>query len=203
MNSITIDGIIGTAFTVVIALVSAYFYRHNGKPYAKEKTVKLKSPQSFKFFYRYIQITTIGVSIAVFLTDVPVLFELHHSLALMYSGLAVASIALVLFVTAKLNLGQHYSPCFDAYLPKDIIRNGLYKYVRHPIYTSNILLLTGVLIATGSPWIGVNLFILSLYYVASAVREEKELSVEFPKYQEYMRHTNMFIPGFKSLRHSN
>lgn len=201
--NITIDGIIGTIFTVVIALVSAYFYKHKGKPYAKEKKEKLHSFSTFRFLYRYIQVTTIGISITVFLVDAPILFELHHSIAAMYTGLAIASIALVLFVTAKLNLGTNYSPCFDAYMPRDIIRSGLYKYVRHPIYTANLLLLTGVFLATGSLWIGVNLVVLAFYYVTSAYREEKELVKEFPAYQEYRRHTNMFLPGFKSLTHSS
>jgi len=203
MDMITIDGLVGTTFTIVMALVSAYFYRHGGKPYAKEKETKLKSSNSFKYFYRYIQVSTIVVSVSVFLIDSPYLFEIHHSLPLLYSGLSVASIAMVLFVTAKLNLGKHYSPCFDAYMPEDVIKNGLYKHIRHPIYTSNLLLLSGVFMATGSLWIGFNFAILGFYYVTSAYREEKELILEFPKYQEYMRHTNMFIPGFRSLTHSS
>ena len=59
----------------------------------------------------------------------------------------ISVIATVLFLSAKVTLGRNYSPCYDSYLPQDIIRTGLYNYVRHPIYLSNILLLIGVFIS--------------------------------------------------------
>ena len=194
LNSITIDGVIATLFSITMAVISAHFYNHKGRKYAKGKTEKIETPASFNYVYRYIQITTIVASIGSFLSDQPVFIELHNEVFLVYLGITIATIAIFFFVTAKLNLGEHYSPCFDSFVPKDIIREGLYKYVRHPIYTSNIILLIGMVIATGSIWIIINLVVLTAYYVNSAYREEAVLLKRFPRYEEYIRHSNMFLP---------
>lgn len=194
LNGITLDGIIATIFAIAMALTSAHFYNHKGRKYADDKTEKIPSPTSFNYVYRYIQITTIVASIGSFLSNQSIFAELHNSVTLLYIGISVATLAMILFVTAKLNLGEHYSPCFDSFVPQDIIREGLYKYVRHPIYTSNIILLIGMSIATGSIWIMLNLIILTIYYVSSAYREEAILKKRFPVYADYIRQSNMFVP---------
>jgi len=168
--------------------------------YAQNKTEKIDTPSSFTYVYRYIQITTIVASIGAFLSNSPIFIEIHDNVYWLYSGIAISTIAIILFVTAKLDLGEQYSPCFDSFVPQDIIRDGLYKYVRHPIYTSNIILLIGMSIASGSLWIIINLMVLTVYYVLSAYKEEEILLKRFPLYQEYIHKTNMFIP-FPKLRH--
>lgn len=200
LTNISIDGIIATLFAITMAMISAYFYNHKGRLYAHNKTEKIDTPSSFTYVYRYIQITTIVASIGAFLSNSPIFIEIHDNIFWLYSGIAISTIAIILFVTAKLNLGEQYSPCFDSFVPQDIIRDGLYKHVRHPIYTSNIILLIGMSIASGSLWIIINIMVLTVYYVLSAYKEEEILMKRFPLYQEYMNKTNMFIP-FPKLRH--
>lgn len=197
LSHVTIDGLIGTLFVIVMALVSAHFYNHRDNRYARGKSEHISSPGSFRFVYRYIQLTTIGAATGTYLTHSPVFLLIHENIFLFYFGLGIAAIAMALFVTAKLNLGEHYSPCFDSYIPRDIIQEGLYRYVRHPIYMSNILLLTGMVISTGSLWIVLNLALLTVYYVRSAYEEEAALEERFPAYREYRVKTNMLFPGFR------
>lgn len=193
-GSVTIDGIIATIFAITMALISAHFYNHKGRKYAADKTEPIPTPTSFSYVYRYIQVTTILASIGSFLTDAPVFLVFHNSIFWLYFGIAISTMAIILFVTAKLNLGNHYSPCFDSLVPTDIIQDGLYRHVRHPIYTSNILLLIGMIIASGSMWIVLNLVLLTVYYVLSAYKEEEVLKARFPVYQDYIKNSNMFVP---------
>lgn len=197
VTSVSIDGWIGTAFALVMAFISAHFYNHRGRAYAKGKAEKIASPGSFRFVYRYIQLTTIVAAVGTYLTHARLFLLIHQNLFLMYLGLAIAALAMALFVTAKLNLGEHYSPCFDSFVPRDFIQEGLYKYVRHPIYMANILLLTGMLISTGSLWIGLNLVLLSVYYIRAAQEEESALEKRFPDYRRYKARTHMLIPSLK------
>ncbi len=194
INSVTIDGIIATLFAIAMAFISAHFYNHKGRKYAESKTEKIPTPSSFSFVYRYIQITTIVASIGSFLSNSPIFLEFHNHVFWVYFGISIATIAIILFVTAKLNLGNEYSPCFDSFVPKDIIQEGLYRYVRHPIYTANIILLIGMVIASGSMWIVLNLILLTVYYVLSAYKEEEVLKKKFPIYEEYIKNSNMFVP---------
>jgi protein-S-isoprenylcysteine O-methyltransferase Ste14 len=101
---------------------------------------------------------------------------------------------MILFFIAGINLGDHYTPCYDSYIPEDIIQNGVYKLIRHPIYTSNLLLIIGVFIACGSALILINFFILFIYYLMAALSEEKALLNHFPQYKKYKKQTGMFLP---------
>jgi protein-S-isoprenylcysteine O-methyltransferase Ste14 len=196
----TVDGLIGAFFVIVMAAISAHFYKHKGAVYVGKKTERIESPDSFRYVYRYIQFTTIAAGIGAFLTNFPIFLELHNSVMWNYIGIAISTIAITLFVSAKMAIGEQYSPCFDSYVPTDVIREGLYKYVRHPIYMANILLLTGMVIATGSVWIILNVVLLAAYYLNSALKEEKVLKEKFPIYREYMKTTGMMIPSPKMFR---
>lgn len=199
-KQLQIDNLIATAFILVMAIISAFFYSHKDETYAKDKSEKIKSPGIFRYIYRYLQISTIVVSIGSFLTNYKVLLEVHNNTTIMYMGLSIATLAMVLFISAKLTLGDHYSPCFDSYIPRDLVKDGLYKYIRHPIYTSNVLLLLGVFVACGSYLILMNAGVLTFYYVYSAVKEESALKLRFPVYNKYVKQTNMFIPTPKVFR---
>ena len=84
--------------------------------------------------------------------------------------------------------------------PKDFIQHGVYKVVRHPIYLSNLVLLAGVFLISGSAWIGLNFTILFIYYSISAFKEEQYLTKKFPSYKKYKSATSMFIPGYKLIK---
>ena len=199
-KQLPIDNLIATAFVLVMAIISAFFYNHKEEKYAKDKSEKIKSPAIFRYIYRYLQISTIVVSIGAFLTNHKVLLEVHDNTTLMYMGISIATLAMALFISAKLTLGDHYSPCFDSYIPRDLVKDGLYKYIRHPIYTSNVLMLLGIFVACGSYWILINTGVLTLYYVYSAVKEESALKLRFPVYYKYVKQTNMFLPTPKIFR---
>tara|TARA_B100000029_G_scaffold48806_1_gene44619 strand:- start:314 stop:661 length:348 start_codon:yes stop_codon:yes gene_type:complete len=114
--------------------------------------------------------------------------------------MAISAIATILFLSAKVSLGVQYSPCYDSYIPNDLIKDGLYRYVRHPLYISNILLLFGVMLSSGSQLILFNLSILSIYYFISAIIEEREIIKHYPKYKNYKNETGMFIPTKFKMR---
>jgi protein-S-isoprenylcysteine O-methyltransferase Ste14 len=76
-----------------------------------------------------------------------------------------------------------------------LVRKGLYKYIRHPLYLSLFLLGTGAMMKdTGLPQLILGLVNLLAVFITSKI-EEKEMTVRFGKdYKEYIRETKMFIP---------
>jgi protein-S-isoprenylcysteine O-methyltransferase Ste14 len=186
--------LIGVAVALVIAGVSAFFYDHRGQRYGRGKGASLPSARTFAWVYRYLQLSTLIGAILAFIHPLPWLLIVHRSLTLYYCGMALAVGATALFVAAKLDLGEHYSPCFDAYAPCDVMRDGVYSYIRHPIYVANLLLTCGIVLASGSMFLLVNLIVLAVYYVRSAIREERQLTVLHPSYVQYMATTGRFLP---------
>jgi len=189
------ENIIVLLFVFVISLISLYLYDndtiYNNKP--KNKF----SLSIFKMISKLIHVTTIIIVCDSVLIDNFLGLEFHDNLLFTYIGISISTIAISLFISSKITLGKNYSPCYDQRKPKNITSSGLYKYVRHPIYSSNILLLIGTFMISGSYLMLVNIFILSFFYTMSAYREEKYLITNFNYYNGYSKKTGMFLPKYR------
>ncbi len=186
--------IVGAACLLAFAAVSMIFYGHRGRWYAEGKSTPIPSPRWFAVGYRLVQVSTLALGVTATLSDHPALLKLHNDVALMYAGLTAAAVGLFLFVWAKVSLGKEYSPCFDSLVPNRLVEAGPYARVRHPIYTANLLLLAGTLLATGSAWLLPNLLLVAACYVWAARREEAALAAALPGYREYLGRTGAFWP---------
>jgi protein-S-isoprenylcysteine O-methyltransferase Ste14 len=76
-----------------------------------------------------------------------------------------------------------------------LVTDGVYRYIRHPLYSSLLLLNWGIFFKAPS-WIGLALAAAaSLLLVTTARADEAECVACFGKqYRAYMQHTRMFIP---------
>jgi protein-S-isoprenylcysteine O-methyltransferase Ste14 len=75
-----------------------------------------------------------------------------------------------------------------------LIQGGIYKYIRHPIYTGVLMLAFGwsFLYASGYQFL-LTLILTGLFYLKSRYEEEKLLA-RFPDYAQYKNQTGMFLP---------
>ena len=76
-----------------------------------------------------------------------------------------------------------------------LVKSGIYRYIRHPLYLSLLLLGTGIMLK--EPFKLQQIFgainLISIYL--TAIIEEKEMIAKFGNsYREYMKETKMFIP---------
>jgi protein-S-isoprenylcysteine O-methyltransferase Ste14 len=78
-----------------------------------------------------------------------------------------------------------------------LVTDGIYRYIRHPLYSSLFLLTWGILFKDPS-WLGLALAAAaSAFLVATARADEAEcLDCFGTEYRQYMQHTRMFIPYF-------
>jgi protein-S-isoprenylcysteine O-methyltransferase Ste14 len=114
---------------------------------------------------------------------------------LMLAGQGIS--VLMLFVAVLQTDALHFvglRQIFDSEKKGSLITSGLYRFVRHPLYTF------GLLILWLSPNMSVNTLIvyssLTIYILAGAYFEEKKLLREFgQEYAEYKTVTPMLIPG--------
>lgn len=76
-----------------------------------------------------------------------------------------------------------------------LVTSGIYKYIRHPLYSSLLLLNWGIFFKAPS-WIGFVLAIAATFFLlATAKADESECTRFFGSpYQEYMKQTKRFIP---------
>ena len=198
-NILTSTSFISTLFYVAVALVSIVMYHKSNADY-NSKTKKIHSIASFVYIYKYIQLSTFAVCMVSIWVDHKYLFELYvGNEVLIYTGIATSGLAITLFAISRFSLGKNYSPCYDSYMPRNLKTTGIYSLVRHPIYSSNILLMIGIFVSTGSLIIAANTIILFTYYILSAFIEERAIIKKFPKYKSYKSRTGMFIPSFSKM----
>jgi protein-S-isoprenylcysteine O-methyltransferase Ste14 len=72
---------------------------------------------------------------------------------------------------------------------------GLYRFVRHPIYTGLLLFAVASTTLSGSVWVVVASAALVLLINTKARWEERHLAQRFPEYAAYAARTHRFIPG--------
>lgn len=76
-----------------------------------------------------------------------------------------------------------------------LVKSGIYRYIRHPLYLSVFLLGTGIMLKDPGPvQITFGFINLIAIYVTAKI-EEKEMLAKFgDDYNDYMKETRMFIP---------
>ncbi len=111
-------------------------------------------------------------------------------------GFILFILGLVIQGVAEATLGKYYLPSIGTVEDHKIIKDGIYKYIRHPGYLGEILIFFGLGFVTYSLLGILGAFIVSLMvYFGKVVPEEEYMLEKFGKeYEEYMKETFRFIP---------
>ena len=77
----------------------------------------------------------------------------------------------------------------------ELVTTGVYRYIRHPMYSSLLLLAWGVFFKAPS-WPGILLGAAATGCLVATAKVEEQENVRFfgPSYESYMKQTRMFIP---------
>lgn len=76
-----------------------------------------------------------------------------------------------------------------------LVVSGLYRYIRHPMYLSLILMGAGAFLKNPTPSATVLTIVVIVFLTAAAKLEERENRDRFgPAYDEYIKRTGMFVP---------
>jgi protein-S-isoprenylcysteine O-methyltransferase Ste14 len=77
----------------------------------------------------------------------------------------------------------------------ELVTTGIYRYIRHPLYSSLFLLTWGTFFKLPSPIGGILVIAAMIFLVLTAKADEAECTKFFgSQYQEYMQKTKMFLP---------
>lgn len=108
--------------------------------------------------------------------------------ALFAAGLAVAMLG-------RWQLGDNWSDIEAArkLAGQRVVDRGLYRWIRHPIYVGDLLLLIGFELALES-WLVVGAVLLVPVVLRQAIREERMLVASLDGYADYCRRSKRFVP---------
>lgn len=85
-----------------------------------------------------------------------------------------------------------------------LVTEGLFAHARHPLYTGNLLISSGLWLAYGTPLAILGIApLFYLFYLAMARNEETYLTDRFGnEYEAYMRSVRRFLPRARGIRDS-
>jgi len=160
----------------------------------KEKIIELKI-YSLVGFILYV---LVGMTFIVILASISYYYSFglfNYNLGYII-GFILFIIGLILQGVAEATLGKYYLPSIGTIEGHKIIKNGIYKYIRHPGYLGEIIIFFGLGFVTYSLLGILGAFIVSLMvYAGEVIPEEKYMLEKFGKeYEEYMKETFRFIP---------
>jgi len=96
-----------------------------------------------------------------------------------------------------LNLGRLATPLPTPVRDGELRSNGLYRYVRHPIYSGVMALAIGSAIPSGSVEDAAAALALVVWLAIKARWEELRLRERYPGYSAYADRTPRFIPSWR------
>jgi protein-S-isoprenylcysteine O-methyltransferase Ste14 len=111
-------------------------------------------------------------------------------------GIVFVSIGLFIVLIAVLALNRNLRIFPSPKSNSTLITQGVFKFVRHPIYSGILFTVFGFSIYSGSFFrLVVSLCLLLLFYLKSKY-EEILLAEKFANYKEYCKKTGRFLPRF-------
>jgi len=154
-------------------------------------------PEGFvKTLQNLIGIPALG-SLALFLIDPDELsFAFVHLPPYFHAvGLLLFNGAALFIVWSHVALGRFWSAELETLPEHRVIRTGPYALVRHPLYSSYLVLAVGFFFATADWLVGALMLAYSLS-VAARARTEEEMLIDRlgPAYSDYCEKTPRFLP---------
>ena len=122
-------------------------------------------------------------------------FSFQSYFSFLIPGSVLTVLGLFGAIWARFHLGRNWSGYATYKEDQTLVTTGPYKYVRHPIYTSMILMFIGTILYYGSLFVSIFFIILAITFILRT-REEEEIMLKLfgEKYAEYMKRTKRLLP---------
>lgn len=109
--------------------------------------------------------------------------------ALLLAGVAIGLAALAINRPGNFNIRPELKS------GAQLASRGVYRWIRHPMYSAVLLAIMGVVLLDPRPWRFAAWLALLAVLLMKAQREERYLLQRFPDYEAYRRRTWRLLPG--------
>ena len=115
-------------------------------------------------------------------------------LPIIICGLVLIVAAAICSLAGLLALGRNLTPFPKPSAKTELVQHGIYRLIRHPLYTSVFCAAVGSSLLCQSWPALVAAVGLGVFFDAKARHEERWLRQQFPEYAAYERRVRRFIP---------
>ena len=118
-----------------------------------------------------------------------------------WAGLILGTTSIPLIGWVQIALGSNFSTTLHVRQDHDLVTQGPYRWIRHPMYTVLFVHLTALLLLSANWFIGGVPLLAFLLIVATRLKNEERVMAEKfgPAYQDYMGRSGRFLPKWRGL----
>ena len=162
---------------------------------SRKSLVSLKLHGFYRFFAWEILLIILLNNLGGWFRDLFAWYQLISWVLLIISLILVSQGVKLLRTIGRQNEDRSDPSLLGMEKTSQLVTIGLYRYIRHPLYSSLLFLAWGVFFKSPS-WLDAGLMLLvMIFLVATAYVEEREnISYFGDEYVEYMKHSKMFVP---------
>jgi protein-S-isoprenylcysteine O-methyltransferase Ste14 len=114
---------------------------------------------------------------------------------LQMAGLAAALISIPMGISVFTSIGKNITDTVETRRNHELITGGIYRFIRHPLYTTGFLLFVGLgLLASNWLSISLSFVVLITLYLRTFTEEEKLIEEFGDRYLRYRQTTGKFLP---------
>lgn len=140
----------------------------------------------------------VSIQLLLFMTYLFRIRGLDFDIALpvQYGGIMVSIAGVLILILAVIMLNHNLTPFPSPRDSTTLITMGIYKYIRHPIYTGVLLITAGYGVFSENT---LRLLVVAALFVLFSFKaryEERLLAAKFPAYNYYKGKTGRFFPWF-------
>ncbi|MGX1024122.1 methyltransferase family protein [Psychroflexus sp. MBR-150] len=111
---------------------------------------------------------------------------------------ALLGIGLSIFILSLAKLGRNLSPFPSPKPQSKLVTDGIFKYIRHPIYTAIVVIMLAWSVWQQSLYQVLITFLVLLLFYFKSQYEEQQLMQKFSDYKAYKKSTGRFLPKFRN-----
>jgi protein-S-isoprenylcysteine O-methyltransferase Ste14 len=117
-----------------------------------------------------------------------------HGFVFGWGGGVFLLLGAVCGIAGAVTLGRNLTPFPEPAAHGNLVQNGIYGWIRHPLYTAVFCGAVGWALVWRSAPAFFAALALGPFFAAKARREERFLREKFPEYVEYEQRVKRFIP---------
>lgn len=123
--------------------------------------------------------------------------DLTIPMRLQLTGLIFSIFGIIISLASIFALNKNLSVFPTPKQNSELIQSGIYKYIRHPIYSGILFFTFGFSIYSENTLRLLIFFTLFILFRFKAAYEERLLQDKFSNYVAYKKKTGIFLPGLK------
>jgi protein-S-isoprenylcysteine O-methyltransferase Ste14 len=125
------------------------------------------------------------------------LFAIPLPIWLRWIGVGLGVVAILLLFWIHQTIGEYWIAYLDLRENHQLVTNGPYRWVRHPMYSQSIILLTALSLVSAN-LLMMLCSVITIILIFNRIPKEERMMIERfgEEHRDYMKHTGRLLPRF-------